>query len=244
MPAALPSGEGLGEKFRTYIVLETGWWFSLAAICYRFKPTVLVMQSGWGSHAVRRAGAWLKQVWPARYEGITTAAGRMYTSPNGRTLGEWLLINKVLAPVSFPAKLALANRIVNQRAALAGAVGLSAAATATVGFAATAATATAAPSAEPDLAIPPQEAVQRVLRSVTGQALQPTVVGTTPTATTAPPSADAGAAAPKKPTCRICCACPDTRKVRDECIVMHGEEECAKLIEAHKVCLRAEGFNV
>ena len=47
-----------------------------------------------------------------------------------------------------------------------------------------------------------------------------------------------------KPKCKICCACPDTRKDRDECILHHGEEGCKEMIEAHKLCLRAEGFNV
>ncbi|GMY31835.1 cytochrome c oxidase copper chaperone 1-like [Fagus crenata] len=47
-----------------------------------------------------------------------------------------------------------------------------------------------------------------------------------------------------KPKKKICCACPDTKKLRDECIVEHGEEACAKWIEAHRTCLRAEGFNV
>ncbi|WPT12765.1 Cytochrome c oxidase copper chaperone 1 [Picochlorum sp. SENEW3] len=50
----------------------------------------------------------------------------------------------------------------------------------------------------------------------------------------------------KKPTKKICCACPETKKVRDECIALHGpdSEECQKLIEAHKACLRAEGFKI
>ncbi|WJX88164.1 hypothetical protein P8452_70279 [Trifolium repens] len=51
-------------------------------------------------------------------------------------------------------------------------------------------------------------------------------------------------AAESKPKKKICCACPDTKKLRDECIVEHGEEACGKWIEAHKLCLRAEGFNV
>ena len=45
--------------------------------------------------------------------------------------------------------------------------------------------------------------------------------------------ADANAAVPKdasqdekKPKLKICCACPDSKKVRDNCIVMKGEEEC------------------
>ncbi|KAL8195491.1 hypothetical protein R6Q57_025894 [Mikania cordata] len=47
-----------------------------------------------------------------------------------------------------------------------------------------------------------------------------------------------------KPKKRICCACPDTKKLRDECIVEHGESACSKWIEAHRLCLRSEGFNV
>ncbi|KAI3520115.1 hypothetical protein L1887_09339 [Cichorium endivia] len=47
-----------------------------------------------------------------------------------------------------------------------------------------------------------------------------------------------------KPKKKICCACPDTKKLRDECIVEHGESACSKWIEAHRLCLRSEGFNV
>jgi cytochrome c oxidase assembly protein subunit 17 len=44
----------------------------------------------------------------------------------------------------------------------------------------------------------------------------------------------------------ICCCCPDTKLLRDECVVHKGEEhaDCLALIEAHKQCLRAEGFSV
>ncbi|KAI3716134.1 hypothetical protein L6452_23252 [Arctium lappa] len=47
-----------------------------------------------------------------------------------------------------------------------------------------------------------------------------------------------------KPKKKICCACPDTKKLRDECVVEHGETACSKWIEAHRLCLRSEGFNV
>ncbi|KAK7324577.1 hypothetical protein VNO77_28251 [Canavalia gladiata] len=47
-----------------------------------------------------------------------------------------------------------------------------------------------------------------------------------------------------KPKKKICCACPDTKRLRDECVVEHGEAACAKWIEAHRLCLRAEGFNI
>ncbi|KAM0070849.1 putative cytochrome c oxidase copper chaperone, cysteine alpha-hairpin motif superfamily [Helianthus debilis subsp. tardiflorus] len=51
-------------------------------------------------------------------------------------------------------------------------------------------------------------------------------------------------AAETKPKKKICCACPDTKKLRDECIVEHGESACSKWIEAHRLCLRSKGFNV
>jgi len=47
-----------------------------------------------------------------------------------------------------------------------------------------------------------------------------------------------------KPKKKICCACPETKQARDSCIAERGEEACSDLIEAHKACLRAEGFNV
>ncbi|KAJ4917883.1 Cytochrome c oxidase copper chaperone 2 [Raphanus sativus] len=52
------------------------------------------------------------------------------------------------------------------------------------------------------------------------------------------------AATETKPKKRICCACPDTKKLRDECIVENGESACTKWIEAHLMCLRSEGFKV
>ncbi|XP_077335814.1 cytochrome c oxidase copper chaperone [Lithobates pipiens] len=47
----------------------------------------------------------------------------------------------------------------------------------------------------------------------------------------------------KKPL-KPCCACPETKKVRDACIIEKGEEHCGDLIEAHKECMRALGFKV
>ncbi|RNA21320.1 cytochrome c oxidase copper chaperone [Brachionus plicatilis] len=41
-----------------------------------------------------------------------------------------------------------------------------------------------------------------------------------------------------------CCACPETKKARDACIMEKGEENCKDLIEAHKECMRKLGFNV
>ncbi|XP_075710816.1 cytochrome c oxidase copper chaperone isoform X2 [Rhinoderma darwinii] len=47
----------------------------------------------------------------------------------------------------------------------------------------------------------------------------------------------------KKPL-KPCCACPETKKVRDACIIEKGEDHCRDLIEAHKECMRALGFKV
>ncbi|CAK9833620.1 Cytochrome c oxidase copper chaperone [Anthophora retusa] len=41
-----------------------------------------------------------------------------------------------------------------------------------------------------------------------------------------------------------CCACPETKNIRDECIITKGEENCRHLIEAHKACMRTLGFNI
>ncbi|KAL7881707.1 hypothetical protein AOLI_G00085550 [Acnodon oligacanthus] len=47
----------------------------------------------------------------------------------------------------------------------------------------------------------------------------------------------------KKPL-KPCCACPETKKARDACIIEKGEERCTDLIEAHKECMRALGFKI
>ncbi|GLD99129.1 hypothetical protein PINS_up007848 [Pythium insidiosum] len=43
---------------------------------------------------------------------------------------------------------------------------------------------------------------------------------------------------------KICCSCPETKKARDLCVVTNGEENCKDVIEAHKACLRSEGFTI
>jgi len=48
----------------------------------------------------------------------------------------------------------------------------------------------------------------------------------------------------KKPTCKACCACPETRQARDACIMDNGIENCTELVEAHKKCMRDMGFNI
>ncbi|KAL4158294.1 hypothetical protein PRNP1_004072 [Phytophthora ramorum] len=43
---------------------------------------------------------------------------------------------------------------------------------------------------------------------------------------------------------KICCSCPTTKQARDLCIVTNGEDKCKDIIEAHKTCLRSEGFRI
>ncbi|XP_053561760.1 cytochrome c oxidase copper chaperone [Bombina bombina] len=54
------------------------------------------------------------------------------------------------------------------------------------------------------------------------------------------PGSDSQEKKPLKP----CCACPETKKARDTCIIEKGEEHCQQLIEAHKECMRSLGFKV
>jgi len=48
----------------------------------------------------------------------------------------------------------------------------------------------------------------------------------------------------KKPACKACCACPETKRARDDCIVQYGEENCKELIDKHRKCMKDMGFNI
>ncbi|KAE8216029.1 hypothetical protein CF319_g6090 [Tilletia indica] len=48
-----------------------------------------------------------------------------------------------------------------------------------------------------------------------------------------------------------CCACPDTKSVRDECFLKHGgydgeaaEEKCKNLVAAHRACMAKLGYQI
>lgn len=62
----------------------------------------------------------------------------------------------------------------------------------------------------------------------------------------APPSTDAAAAPAEgeKPKLKICCSCPETKKLRDQCVLINGEEKCQVEIQNHLDCLRKLGFNI
>lgn len=77
-------------------------------------------------------------------------------------------------------------------------------------------------------------------------------MGASTSATQSPsplPSAATGDAAggegkPAPPKCKACCACPETKQVRDACIVERGQENCEELIEAHRKCMLDMGFKI
>ncbi len=54
-----------------------------------------------------------------------------------------------------------------------------------------------------------------------------------------PSSGEKDQKAPPKP----CCACPETRKARDECVLFNGEESCQEFIEKHRECMRGYGLD-
>lgn len=99
-----------GEKFKVYAAFEVGIWLpGLFALCYCYQPSVRFVRTRVGGAVVQSVGAWLRRYTPSQYEKIAALSARALGSPKGRTTAEWLLLNKVLSPVSLPSKLYLAN---------------------------------------------------------------------------------------------------------------------------------------
>jgi cytochrome c oxidase assembly protein subunit 17 len=47
----------------------------------------------------------------------------------------------------------------------------------------------------------------------------------------------------KTPTCKICCACPEERRKRDECFIFNNADKCREQIDGFYACLLKEGFS-
>ena len=54
-------------------------------------------------------------------------------------------------------------------------------------------------------------------------------------------------------TARSCCACPETKKARDDCFLKFGSNaddsadsgaQCKDIVERHRQCMRSLGFNM
>ncbi|KAL1679160.1 cytochrome C oxidase copper chaperone-domain-containing protein [Schizophyllum commune] len=44
-----------------------------------------------------------------------------------------------------------------------------------------------------------------------------------------------------------CCACPQTKRARDDCFLANGaeaDEKCKELVASHVACMRGLGFNI
>lgn len=108
--------EEWGATFKVYLVIECGIWLPCCyAACYWFAPTIRLMNTPFGRRSVERSSAWLSKNTPSWHATLAKLAGRIEGAPASRAFGEWALINKVLAPVSFPTKMWIARRIVNRR---------------------------------------------------------------------------------------------------------------------------------
>lgn len=107
-----------GEKFKVYLFIECGIWLPGCYLaCYRFAPTMKLMQTTSGKRAVEACSAWLSRVVPSWHKKLVELAGKIEGAPMSRAFGEWALVNKVLAPVNFPFKMWIAHKIVQRRRA-------------------------------------------------------------------------------------------------------------------------------
>ena len=107
-----------GETFKAYVAIEALVWLpGLYLLCYRYRPTVRFIETKAGGDLVRTVGEWLQRNVPSQHAKVVKLSAGVYGSPNGRTFAEWMLLNKVLAPVSLPTKFMVANSIANRRAA-------------------------------------------------------------------------------------------------------------------------------
>ncbi|XP_052522289.1 cytochrome c oxidase copper chaperone [Tympanuchus pallidicinctus] len=90
--------------------------------------------------------------------------------------------------------------------------------------------------------VPETELAAGLLSSVGRDSSEPIAMSTVAAASCE--SKGAGEARDEKKPLKPCCACPETKKARDACIIEKGEENCGHLIEAHKECMRALGFKI
>ena len=104
-----------GRKFQVYLVIEGGIYMpALYALCYRFQPTVMLMQSPTAVATLRRMGAVIQRYTPGYHETILRNASKLYEAPAGRAFAEWTLLMKVNAPIAFPIKMWIAHQIVER----------------------------------------------------------------------------------------------------------------------------------
>ena len=116
------SGNVFGAKALHYLAIEGVWLSGLYVVCYRYKPSAVVLQTTAGRRVVQSASRFLRKCTPTWHGRLGQLSERANSGQgHGRTFGEWLLINKLLAPVNFPFKLWLAHLIVERKERIAAA---------------------------------------------------------------------------------------------------------------------------
>jgi len=101
-----------------YLGIELLVWFpGLYASCLWLQPTVRIMRTQVGKRGVQAASDWMLRTAPKWHASVAKMGANVYGGTHKRAFAEWLLLNKILAPFSFPTKLWIAHKIVESRKA-------------------------------------------------------------------------------------------------------------------------------
>jgi len=105
-------------QFKVYVGIELFIWFpGLYVSCLWFQPTVRIMGTQLGKRGVQVASDALLRWSPSWHASVAKLGANVYGGTHKRAFAEWVLLNKVLAPVSFPTKLWVAHKVVESRKA-------------------------------------------------------------------------------------------------------------------------------
>jgi hypothetical protein len=105
-------------QFKVYLGIELFVWFpGLYVSCLWLQPTVRIMGTRLGKRGVQAASDALLRWSPSWHASVAKLGANVYGGTHKRAAAEWLLLNKVLAPISFPTKLWVAHKIVESRKA-------------------------------------------------------------------------------------------------------------------------------
>jgi hypothetical protein len=108
--------KAFGEAFKVYLFIECCVWLPCCyAACYRFAPTLRLMETPRGRSFVKRASDVLASWTPTWHARLTELSSKINGAPASRAFAEWALINKILAPIGFPTKMWIAHKVVSRR---------------------------------------------------------------------------------------------------------------------------------
>lgn len=113
---SIERAKAFGEAFKVYLFIECCIWLPGCYLaCYRFAPTLRLMQTKTGRDLVHRSSNALERWTPKWHARLTELSSKIHGAPAGRAFAEWALINKILAPIGFPTKMWIAHKIVSSR---------------------------------------------------------------------------------------------------------------------------------